>query len=192
MRFGEHLRQANAESQSLFHKALRDLVPDAKSIHHTIIAAGINEDQANDAEEYLVDKYSFHPKHPNGLNMIPGGREGIRYLHKLGATSGDKTYLHFDREAALESFLVSQARKGKLNPLVSQMWLDDKYAEAVICGGANRLSGEQVRKIRWLSICGLGAQEICEEVDASSAEQVRNVLNCKTYIRIRGTSTDDK
>ncbi len=40
VRFGEHLRQANAESQSLFHKALRDLVPDAKSIHHTIVAAG--------------------------------------------------------------------------------------------------------------------------------------------------------
>src|SRR3546814_17792946 len=62
-------------------------VPDGRpklaGIITAICAAGLMEAQAMNVEEYLVDKYSLSSKHKNGLNMIPGGYEGIRSLNRL-------------------------------------------------------------------------------------------------------------
>jgi hypothetical protein len=63
-----------------------------------------------DAEEYLVDKYSLSSKHVNGLNMIPGGREGIRALHKLSLASDTHPIETEAREAILDNYLHQHPR----------------------------------------------------------------------------------
>src|SRR3546814_8833775 len=87
-------------SQRLFPRKLEELidaraaevsgVPDGRpklaGIITAICAAGLMEAQAMNVEEYLVDKYSLSSKHKNGLNMIPGGYEGIRSLQDRTST----------------------------------------------------------------------------------------------------------
>ncbi len=93
LRFNEHARSAVAQmSRRLFARTLRNLitaraeelygVPDGKPKLHglitTIIATGLYHGEALDVEEAMVEKYSLASKHPNGLNMIPGGAVGQR------------------------------------------------------------------------------------------------------------------
>ena len=54
VRFNEHLAASRRDSHLLFHRALRDVVPTAKAIHHVVLASGLSLDQAYDAEEYLL------------------------------------------------------------------------------------------------------------------------------------------
>ena len=94
-RFTEHLRSAFQDgTRRLFALKLRELIdartaqlygtvtdtPKLKGVITAVCVVGLEEDLAMDIEEYLVDKYSLSSKHPNGMNMIPGGREGIRSL----------------------------------------------------------------------------------------------------------------
>jgi len=102
MRFAEHAKAAMQEqSRRLFPSKLNELIEarvaelagqlDARQkltgMISAICAVGLDENSAMDTEEYLVDKYSLSSKHVKGLNMIPGGREGIRALHKLSLVS---------------------------------------------------------------------------------------------------------
>ena len=117
--------------------------------------------------------------------MIPGGFEGLRQMHRLGISTPNETTPPDDRESRLESYAASGARKGLPNKLIAQKWDDDDYAEAVICGNANRLAACDVRRIRWLAITGNSVETIAAAINASSLEQVRNVLRGKTYSRIK-------
>jgi hypothetical protein len=83
-RLKEHVAAANGGSPLLFHRALRDQLKGAARFQHTIIAAGLTKDEAYDVEEYLVAKYSLAANFRDGLNMIPGGYEGLRRLHERG------------------------------------------------------------------------------------------------------------
>jgi len=89
VRFNEHARCAiRTESQRLFPVKLKNLMdariaqlygrtsthPRLSGMISTICGVGLNEEQAMESEEYLVDKYSLASKHPDGLNMVPGGR----------------------------------------------------------------------------------------------------------------------
>lgn len=93
LRFNEHTRSAVAQkSRRLFARTLRDLItaraeelygaPDGKpklrGLITTIIATGLTHGEALNVEEAMVEKYSLVSKHPNGLNMIPGGAAGLR------------------------------------------------------------------------------------------------------------------
>jgi hypothetical protein len=97
-RFGEHMKAAlSARQARLFSQKLADLIeaqvaqlagqddgrPKLAGVITALCSVGVDEDMAKDTEEYLVDKYSLASKHSVGLNMIPGGREGIRLLHQL-------------------------------------------------------------------------------------------------------------
>jgi hypothetical protein len=106
-RFNEHVQQAmRDESPLLFHRTLRAGVAGRMhqlhgfaagqptestsphimvANHHVVCAAGLSEDKALEGEEYLVEKYSF--RKPVGLNMIPGGKAGIAYLHRPEGSS---------------------------------------------------------------------------------------------------------
>jgi hypothetical protein len=94
VRWNEHALSAiRAESQRSFPLKLRELMdarltqlygtgsahPRLTGIISAICGVGLSEDQAMESEEYLVDKYSLASKHPNGLNMIPGGRANRRH-----------------------------------------------------------------------------------------------------------------
>jgi hypothetical protein len=97
-RFGEHMKAAlSARQARLFSQKLADLIeaqvaqlagqddgrPKLAGVITALCSVGVDEDMAKNTEEYLVDKYSLASKHSVGLNMIPGGREGIRLLHQL-------------------------------------------------------------------------------------------------------------
>lgn len=182
VRWGEHLADAKHGSNLLFHRALREKLIPGGRIFHVVCVAGVSEDDALDLEEYLVAKRSLFPGHPNGLNMIPGGRAGILWLHKLGALSGQRPTVE-QRDSALRKWVDANPRKGVPNPLVAQAWARDGYAEAVICGAPGRLSRGQVLGIR--ALAGRASPEaIAASVGARNALQVDRVLRGATYSRV--------
>lgn len=184
VRFNEHVRAARTSSPYLLHKAIREDLRRASKVAHVVIAAGATKEQAYDLEEYLVDKYSLYPNHPDGLNMIPGGYEGLRFLAREGVGVRTADIEPEEREKVVVEYLKANPRKGIPNPLIAGKWLDDKYAEAVICGHENRLSAFQVREIRALNVLGLLPAEIATKVGAKSIGQVKRVLSQRTYSRI--------
>jgi hypothetical protein len=198
-RFTEHVKSALADdSRRLFPSKMKELIsarvehvqrecqtgPMLTAFVSSICAVGLNEDSAMDAEEYLVDKYSLSSKHPNGLNMIPGGREGIKVLRKLSPVGGTSLTESDDREALLDEYLKTHPHVGRPNPGVAESWNDPAYAEAVICGRENRLSAEQVREIRYLAAMGNGIDRIRELIGTLDDGQVSRVLSGRTYTRI--------
>ncbi|HDR9104524.1 TPA: hypothetical protein QDB04_001341 [Burkholderia vietnamiensis] len=200
VRFIEHAKAAVAEgSRRLFPQKLAALIrsrvaelgsqpnphPKLAGIISAICAVGLDEDMALDIEEYLVDKYSLATKHPNGLNMIPGGREGIRVMYQLSGRSSDVLTDTESREAAFDAHLTLHPQLGVPKPGVSAAWNDPSYAEAVICGRDNRLSADQVREIRYLAATGWDVAAITQRVEALNDDQIRRVLAGRTYARIR-------
>jgi len=199
-RFTEHLESAlGEESRRLFPAKLKELVssraehirgenrttPMLAGLVSSICAVGLDEDSAMDAEEYLVDKYSLSSKHPRGLNMIPGGREGIRALRRLSIDGATSLMESDEREALLDEYLKVHPLFGRPNPGVAAKWDDPAYAEAVICGRENRLNAGQVREIRYLAAMGNSIQQIRDLIGAVDEGQVSRVLAGRTYSRIR-------
>ena len=183
-RLKEHESAARSGSPLLFHRALRAKIPELKGVCSCVIAAGCSKDEAYDAEEYLVEKYSLYPSHVTGLNMIPGGYAGIRWLIKMKADV-DLSAEPDARDAALLRVVAAHPRLGAANPAIAMRWADDVYAEAVICGHDNRLSADQVRHIRMLAATGYDTAHIVAAVSAIDAGQVRRVMSGRTYGRIR-------
>ena len=202
IRFGEHWREQNYQTRRLFPLKIRDLVgcdtgvhigPQLSGITSSLCSNGMTQNHAMAAEEYLVDKYSLNSKHPNGLNMIPGGYAGIKALHKLRGKDGaplvsenqkNQFMSTEQREKILDGYLLQNPRVGIPNPGAAEKWKDDAYAEAVICGPENRLNPDQVRETRYLSATGLEPEVILQKVGALNLRQVEGVLSGKHYSRI--------
>jgi hypothetical protein len=98
LRFNEHTRAAVAQkSKRLLARTLNDLIearaaelygiaddrPKLAALVSAVCGVGMSRDDALDAEERLVDKYSLASKHPYGLNMIPGGLAGLRHARRF-------------------------------------------------------------------------------------------------------------
>jgi hypothetical protein len=199
-RFLEHANEGmTTEARRLFPQKFGELIdaraaqragrddsrPKLAGIVSAVCAVGVDEDMALDIEEYLVDKYSLAAKHPGGLNMIPGGHEGIRVLHELSGRSPAALVASENREAALDEYLIRHPQFGIPKPGVAMAWNNPVYAEAVICGRDNRLTPEQVREIRFLAATGWGLAAIVQKVGAIDEGQIRRVLASRTYSRIR-------
>jgi hypothetical protein len=198
-RFTEHVNSSlRDKSRRLFPQKMGELIdaraaelsgiqetrPKLAGMVTALCAIGLTEQQAMDTEEYLVDKYSLSSKHTNGLNMIPGGYEGIRSLHALSILT-EPTFLDTEaREEMLDGYLRDHPKLGIPNPGVAAKWNDPEYAEAVICGRENRLEADQVREIRYLAALGYPVATIRERVGAVDEGQVQRVLQGRTYARI--------
>ena len=200
LRFSEHTNAAIAKrSPRLFSRTLADLIdarvaqlegkedarPKLAGIVSSICAVGVDEDMALDIEEYLVDKYSLAEKHPTGLNMIPGGREGLRVLHQYSRSANGNFVETDTRETKCDALLRGNRHLSVKKPGVARAWNDPVYAEAVICGQDNRLSAEQVREIRYLAAKGWDVGAILSKIKAIDEGQIRRVLDGRTYARIR-------
>ncbi|GAA5446118.1 hypothetical protein Misp06_04327 [Microbulbifer sp. NBRC 101763] len=205
-RFNEHISSSlKNESNLLFHRTLREGVlgrltqlygessapGQSKEFvekilignYHVVCGAGLSEENALETEEYLVNKYSF--SHNNGLNMIPGGREGIAYLHKHNLLSKKKSILtDAEKDNILSKYLRENPRKGLPNLAISEHWNNPDYAAKVICGRTGRLTVEQVGVIREAALDGRSIEEIKKIINGKSNEQIRNVIRGKTYKRI--------
>jgi hypothetical protein len=174
-RLAQHRSAANCGSNLLFHRAIRQHGENKMS--HIIAMAGISYEYAMETEEKFVDKMGLYPK---GLNMIPGGFAGLKYLGTLGLAARTVE----ERDEAMDVLVRSDSLAGKPNPLCAARWTSDQeYVNSVICGHSCRLTLSQVRNIRMLNSAGYDAARIASVVQ-DSAERVSNVLRGKVYSRV--------
>ena len=174
-RYAQHVSSAKCGSPYLFHRAIRE--HGHKKAMHRVLLSALSEDAAMHFEEDFVARGTLYPL---GLNMIPGGRSGIRYLHTLGirATSAES------RDLAVQDALSQEVMGGRPNPLCAARWESDPdFASRVICGHSGRLTAEQVRTIRLLAGTGRCADQIAVLI-GDSVRRVTSVLTGKRYGRV--------
>lgn len=149
-RWREHRRAMETGSPLLFHWKLREELAAERVtyIHHKVM--GITEDleALYATEAWLVDG---HWSDERRLNMIPGGKSGLKYLREHGMLVQRDAPLPDEREQLIESWVRENPRKGLPAPWVAEKWKDNEWAVAQICGRDDRLSVEQVRAIRELA-----------------------------------------
>jgi hypothetical protein len=175
-RYAQHLSSARNGSPYLFHRAIRE--HGHKRAMHKVMMGLLTQEQAYHYEEEMVSRGTLYPL---GLNMIPGGLAGIRYLHNLGV----KVASAESRDTALEMLATQTDIAGKPNPLCAARWeTDPDFNARVICGHSGRLTADQVRSIRMLSSFGMSTTEIASRIDDSDA-RVSRVLSGKRYGRVK-------
>jgi hypothetical protein len=181
-RWGEHRRAVDAGSPLLFHRKFRDEFSAGRIsyIHHKVMGITDDVDELYAAEEELV---KGHWDDVRRLNMIPGGKSGLKYLRENGMLADRVVPLPDERDRLVEAWLREHPRKGLPAPWVVEKWKDDAWAVAQICGRENRLSIEQVRAIRELSAVH-SADVIADRIGARNREQVQRVIEGKTYNRV--------
>ena len=181
-RLDEHLYEVRHGSKKLFHRVWRDSLALGKVTYFSeLIALNFTFEDALNWEEWFVDNFSLSPK---GLNMIPGGKKGLKFLHEHKLTTSPVVSLE-ERERAIDEYLKRNPRAGVANPLISDLWKNDDYYLAVIGSREKSLSPEQVRQIRELTPTGMTPRQIMDKVGALNERQVINVMTGKTYGRVR-------
>lgn len=176
LRLAEHRAAAKAGSPYLFHDALRRL--SGGRFLTKIIDFADTYEGAMRIEEAFVEQLSLYPK---GLNMIPGGFAGIKYLADRGFSCGKQRWEY--RHKVFERFAEHCVRSGQHNPLSALHWRDDDYAANVICNNPRNFNRSQVGKIRLLDSFGQDASKIAEVLRCNEA-RIRKLLRGSTYRRV--------
>jgi len=181
-RWSEHRRAMEAGSPLLFHRKLRDELAAGRVtyIHHKVMGITDDLEALYATEEHLVEG---HWDDARRLNMIPGGKSGLRYLRENGMLPERIVPLPDERDRILSEWLHQHPRKGLPAPWVAEKWKDNAWAAAQICGRDNRLSVDQVHAIRELA-SDYPADEIAARIGARNTEQVQRVIDGKTYTRV--------
>lgn len=182
-RWSEHQRAMRNGSPLLFHRTLRKELHEKRVtyIHHKVMGVTTDVDVLYDMEELLVEG---HWRDKRRLNMIPGGKSGLRYLREHGLVEPALAVAPDDREQHVARWLAREPRRGLPAPWVSDRWKDHTWAVAQICGRPGRLSVDQVQAIRRMASQHEPAA-IAVKVGARNTEQVRRVLRGRTYSRVR-------
>jgi predicted GIY-YIG superfamily endonuclease len=182
MRLNEHVREMASGSQRRFYKAWRDHYGTPGVLFtSTLRNLNLSYEAAMNWEEAMVediasDKY--------GLNMIPGGFKGLKLLHSCRLIQNETITLD-ERDVAIANYVHLNPRKGLPNPFISELWKDDDFYVKVIEAKEKTLRVEQVRKIRELNAQGMAVSDITKAVSAINDQQVKGVLNGKSYTRVR-------
>ena len=181
-RWSEHKRAIEKGSPLLFHRKFREEKERGKVtyIHHKVMAITNDIEQLYEAEEFLIEG---HWNDERRLNMIPGGKSGLRYLRENGLLQKSIVPAPDQRNKIVSDWLNKHPRKGLPAPWVSEKWRDNDWAIAQICGRDKTLSINQVRAIRKLAN-KYSVEEICERIGARNIGQVKRVLDGKTYSRV--------
>jgi|GEM_PF-3973119 len=185
-RMSEHFYGIRSNSRTLFHSKWRYFLGDGNATFSSELVGNLYEyEELLQWEEDVVDE---DMESDISLNMIFGGRKGMRFLHEHA-----NKYLDSDnatitkRDKAVRKFLEDHpqsCRKGVPNLIVSDLWKDDEYALKVICGGEKRLSVEQVQHIWDLHFRGVNIDKISDIVKARNIPQVQRVIDEVTYTRV--------
>lgn len=181
-RWKEHRRAMENGSPLLFHRRMREELTAGRVtyIHHKVMGVTADLEALYASEEFLVEGHWRDTRH---LNMIPGGKSGLRYMREHGMLPERVVPLPDERDALVSAWLTKHPRKGLPAPWVAEKWRDDAWAVAQICGRDGRLSVEQVQAIRVLAATHSPAH-IAAHIGAASVEQVQRVLDHKTYTRV--------
>jgi hypothetical protein len=181
-RWAEHRRAVDAASPLLFHRKLREELSGGRVtyIHHKVMGITSDLEVLYATEEWLVEG---HWSDTRRLNMIPGGKSGLKYLRENGMLPERIVPMPDERDRIVEAWLRQNPRRGLPAPWVSERWKDDAWAVAQICGRDDRLSVEQVRAIRELATSHT-VETIAERIGARNKEQVQRVIDGQTYTRV--------
>jgi hypothetical protein len=195
-RYREHQRDALTGSELLFHTTLATVFPEGGISQvgmgvFEIVRRGLNLvseleyvnltfEEAMEVEERLVER----TLHPNGLNMIPGGFAGIKFLHKLGLLAREKASLE-ERDFASAKYLLQLPHGRTAAPWVADRWQTDEYYEQVVLNRTNTLSKEQVQKIRKYCVEWNFDPALIASLSGANERQVRDVLSGKYYSRVK-------
>jgi hypothetical protein len=197
IRYKEHQRDALTGSELLFHTSLaavinRDSVVQRGMGPFEIVRTGacllselqyinLSYEEAMEYEERMVERSTLYPK---GLNMIPGGFAGTKFLHNLGYLKKDRATID-DRDFAAAKYLRENPIKKRLAPWVQVKWSNDEFYESVIFKRSNTLNKDQVLSIRkYGNDWGFDTETISNLVGAN-VRQVRDVLSEKYYSRVQ-------
>ena len=181
-RWAEHRRAVDTGSPLLFHRRLREEIDAGRVtyIHHKVMGITDDLEQLYATEEFLV---AGHWDDQRRLNMIPGGKSGLKYMREHGMLPDRVVPLPDARDRIVSEWLKANPRKGLPAPWVSEKWKDNAWAVAQICGRDGRLSVDQVRAIRSLAE-DHPIDEIADRIGALNVDQVQRVLDGKTYTRV--------
>ena len=181
-RWSEHRRNIDKGSLLRFHAKFREERDAGRLtyVHHKVMGATTDIEQLYEAEEFMVEG---HWNDERRLNMVPGGKSGLLYMRRHGMLDKSVVPMPDDRDRTLVQWLNEHPRKGLPAPWMADKWRDDDWAVAQICSREGRLSVRQVRAIRSLAQLHEPA-EIAEKIGALDVEQVKRVLDGKTYTRV--------
>lgn len=179
-RFGEHISEMRRGNRRSFYQTLRESTG-WQGVLYTSSLREVNQsyEEAMNWEEAQVDKIASDHY---GLNMIPGGFKGLKYLHKLGITNKERVSVD-EREQAIAEYCRQNPRKGIPNPFIKAWWEDDEHYEQINEANRKRLSVEQRKEIRRLHSEGVSLPMITKQVGALDERQVKDFLSGKTYKR---------
>jgi hypothetical protein len=182
VRFNEHIREMANGNQRHLYKAWREHYG-ATGVLFTsyLVDLNLTFEAAMNWEEAKVDEIA---NDKFGLNMIPGGFKGLKFLH-ASRVIGNMNVSLDDRDIAIAEYCRQNPRKGLPNPFISELWKNDDFYTKVIEAKEKTLNPDQVRQIRMLSRQGLSIPEITRITNALDDRQVRDVLNGKNYKRVR-------
>lgn len=181
LRLGEHLGEVHRGGMKWFHQALRDNIgKENVLISSWLEDVNLSKDDAYMWEEMTVDKIASDSQ---GLNMIPGGYKGLKFLHEHRLIKNLDVSVE-ERDRAIVKYHIENPRKGKPNPFIADLWKNDEYYLRNISAREKTLSMEQVKRIRELHEAGWSIQDITKEVNALNETQVKNVIDGKTYQRM--------
>ncbi|OSP53724.1 hypothetical protein [Pseudoruegeria sp. SK021] len=193
-RLKEHQRAARSGSGTLFHHALRDHFFPIVKTEHEILRVGLTRAEAMRLEEIEIEAKSLFPIHNRGLNMIPGGEAGMRFISKWRKTDGslpDPGRVEEAYDDALSEML--NARRADCAPdgsAIARLWAENlSYRIGVTCGRSDRLSQLQITFARIWDACGWPQEKIALNLDGvdrrrATLSQVRDLLAGRTYAEI--------
>ena len=194
-RFEEHLYASRNGSYLRFHRCLRSEFFEIGAIDHIIDRAGITEKEAMEIEEKNIEKQSLYPIFQKGLNMIPGGKAGLRFIHEYARRTGYKIEKELEADI-FESELIkiqnhnlntiaSEIKSGYKNDKLAELWAKDiEFRIKAITNHENHFSYKQIQAARILFAAGWNIEKIFENLEnidnkIISKEQLKKTIGWK-------------
>jgi hypothetical protein len=192
----EHIYAARRGSYLLFHRALRGELFDVFAHEHIVLRAGLNRSDALRIEEVEVEQRTLQGMHPNGLNMIPGGEAGLRFLSSM--TKRPESSINLDEiDDLLELEVNRSLRQPGLgikgchsNAKLAKLWATDiQFRIKAMTNQSNRMSYSQICNARLWHVSGWPIDKILENISGMDGrvvthDQLKRLLDGKSYASI--------
>jgi len=189
----EHSYAARRGSYLLFHRALRGDLFDVYGQEHIVLRAGLSRSDALRIEEIEVEERTLNASHPNGLNMIPGGEAGLRFLSSM--TKRAPSSINLEKtddllEAVVNSSIRQHStgiREENSNEKLASLWRNDiQFRIRAITSQAKRLSHKQIMNARIFNASGWSLEKILTKINGidnrtANLKQLQRLLDGKTY-----------
>jgi len=145
----QHVREAKNHRRYLLHRFLGKQ-QDSQTytgVLNRVLRTGLSFEEAMQAEEDLVYSATLFPR---GLNMIPGGHEGLRFLAKRNFHTNAKA-MNKDKARVVTDFF----KRNPNNPLLAlRLQSDDELISRIVCKNPRNFDVTEVRQIRAMAELG--------------------------------------